>query len=180
MTKPTFDSSVTAHFSDALAPYLGALMAKARARKIAEVPVVGVIRLVDRREPSAGEDKEPVAKFRMITAEIPDADQSETVREVERALFLARTATGTITEDGDIRLAKQTLQTAGGLVSHIAAARLRAGIDQWAKAARTATTSRLSADEMWREMERLADGLDTLLGRGPAGDDDEQLTLDDV
>lgn len=179
MTVAKIDTKPAAQVNEVLGAHINPLMSKARAGKADEIVFVGTLRPVERTEPTPGEDKEASLKLRINSAEIPSGDEAEVLREVQRALWLVRTATGTITEDGDIALAKQTLQTAGGVVSHLAAARLRAGLDQWAKAARTATTARLSADEMWREMERLADGLDTLLGRGPKSDDeDEQLALD--
>jgi hypothetical protein len=179
MTTAKIDTKTSTQVADVLDPHIDALMAHLRAGKVDTLHIVGTLVPSERTEPTPGAEKEASVKLRLVSAEIPDPDQVETVREVQRALWLVRTATGTITEDGDIRLAKQTLQHAGRDASHIAAARLRAGVDQWAKEARKATTSQLSASEMWIEMERLADGLDTLLGRGPSRDDAEQLALDD-
>ncbi|OLT27765.1 hypothetical protein BJF83_17430 [Nocardiopsis sp. CNR-923] len=177
MTTPKIDTKLTAQVGDVLDPHMDTLMAKARAGQTLEVPIVGTLRPVERVEPMAGEDKEASLKLRLSSAEIPTPDQAETIREVQRALWLTRTATGTLDEDGDIRLAKITLQHAGRDVASAAAARLRAGVEQWHKQARAATVNQLSASEMWNEMERIATGLATLLGH-PRDEDDEQLALD--
>lgn len=179
MTTAKIDTKTSAQVDDVLTPHIDGVMAHLRAGKVDTLHAVVTLVPVERTEPTPGADKEASVKLRLTSAEIPTGEQVETLREVQRALWVTRTASGTLTEEGDVRLAKQTLETAGSVLAYTEAARLRAGLDQWAKAARTATTARLSADEMWREMERIADGLDTLLGRGPKSDDeDEQLTLD--
>jgi hypothetical protein len=179
MTTAKLDSKFSTQVGDVLAPHVDPLMAKLRAGKVDTLHVIGTLVPSERTEPTPGEDKEASVKLRLVTAEIPSGDQSEVLREVQRALWLVRTATGTITEEGDIQVAKHTLQSAGGQVAYIAAARLRAGVDQWAKQARAATTARLSGQEMWHEMGRIADGLQALLsGADPDGDD--QLDLDDA
>lgn len=180
MTTAKLDGKFSTQVGDVLAPHVDPLMAKLRTGKIDQLLVVGTLAPVERIEPTPGEDKEPSLKLRLTSAEIPGADHTETLREVQRALWLTRTATGTLDEEGDIRLAKHTLKGAGGQVAYIAAARLRAGVDQWAKEARKATTSPLSASEMWHEMERIADGLQALLSEPDPDEDDEQLDLDDA
>lgn len=178
MTTAKIDTKISAQVGDVLDPHVDTLMAHLRAGRVDTLHIVGTLTPSERTEPTPGEDREATVKLKLTSAEIPHADQAEPLREVQRALWLVRTATGTITEDGDVRLAKHTLTAAGSHVAHLAAARLRAGVDQWAKQARAATTNRLSAAEMWHEMERLADGLQALLGQRPDTDDEEQLALD--
>ena len=178
MTTAKLDGKFSTQVGDVLAPHVDPLMAKLRTGKVDQLLVVGTLVPVERTEPTPGEDKEPSLKLRLTSAEIPGGDQVEPLREVQRALFLVRTATGTLDEEGQVQLAKHTLAGAGGQVAYLAAARLRAGVDQWAKQARAATTARLSGQEMWHEMERIADGLQALLGGLDPDDEDDQLDLD--
>lgn len=179
MTTAKIDSKFSTQVGEALALHIDSLMAKLRAGRVETLHIVGTLVPSERTEPTPGEDKEPSVKLRLVSLEIPDSEQAEAVREVQRALWLSRTATGTLDEEGEVQLAKHTLKDAGGDIAQITAARLRAGVDQWAKEASKATTSSLSASEMWHEMERLRDGLFALLG-AQTDEDDEQVTLDDL
>ncbi|MFY7069608.1 hypothetical protein ACOQFV_27435 [Nocardiopsis changdeensis] len=180
MTTPKIDAKITAQVGDVLDPHMDTLMAKARAGQADELLIVGTLRPVERIEPMAGEDKEASLKLRLSSVEIPDVDQAEAVREVQRALWVTRTATGTLDEEGEIRIAKHTLRHAGRDVASLAAARLRAGVEQWQHEAHKATVAHLSASEMWHEMERISTGLLVLLGQRPDADEDgEQLALDE-
>lgn len=168
MTKIKLDSAYPVTVGDALAPYTTALLDAARAGKDKRILIVGELAPVERTEPVATSDKEPVLKLGLSAAEIPHADQDEAVREVMRALYLQRTATGTLDEEGQVQLTKQAVRVAGGQVAQLAAARYRAALQQWAKQARAAVHANLSASEMWHEMERIAAGLAAAL------EDDEE------
>ena len=180
MTTAKIDSKFSTQVGDALAPHVDPLMNNLRAGKVETLHIVGTLVPSERTEPTPGEEKQPSVKLRLVSMEIPDRDQAETVREVQRALWLSRTATGTLNEEGEVQLAKHTLTDAGGDIAQITAAKLRAGVDQWAKEAHKAVTASLSASEMWHEMERIRTGLFVLLGDRPDEDDDDQVTLDNI
>lgn len=173
MTKIKLDSAYPVTVGDALAPYVTLLLDAARAGKDKRILLVGELAPVERTEPVATSDKEPVLKLGLSAAEIPHADQDEPVREVMRALYLQRTATGTLDEEGQIQLTKQALRVAGGQIAHLAAARYRAALQAWATQARAAVHAQLSASEMWHEMERIAEGLAAAL------DDDEEADINE-
>lgn len=170
MTKLKIASAYPVGVGDALAPYAQALMSAARAGKDRRIMLVGELAPAERTEPAVGQDKEPVLKLELASAEVPTPDQEPLMRDVQRALYLQRTAAGTLDEEGQVVLDKQTLDAAGGHVSHVAAARLRAGVDVWAKQARAAVHGNLSASEMWHEMERISEGLYALLEVAPEVD----------
>lgn len=174
MTKIKLDSAYPVTVGDALAPYVTHLLDAARAGKDKRVLVVGEVAPVERTEPVATSDKEPVLKLGLSAAEIPHRDQEELVREVMRALYLQRTASGTLDEEGQVQLTRQAVRVAGGQIAHLAAARYRAALEAWAVQARTAVHSNLSASEMWHEMERLAHGLAAALADDQDGEEGER------
>ncbi|MBB4935677.1 hypothetical protein F4561_006586 [Lipingzhangella halophila] len=172
MTTAKIDSKTTTQVAEVVDPYLDTIAAKLRSGTVQRLPVVGELVPTELTEPAPGEEKAPSVKLRLATAEIPDGDeQTEQVREVQRAFWLLRTSAGTLTPEGDIELAKHTANVAGDRVAMIGAARYRAALGHWATVARTATTANLSASEMWIEMERLADGLAAALGHDQDDED---------
>lgn len=95
--------------------------------------VMGVVELrhVDRVEPAEGvSEKDPRVNLRIEALEVaPSGGAEDTLREVARALYVTRTAAGTLGSDDEIQLAAQTLELAGGLVAEHEAARLRVVLD---------------------------------------------------
>ncbi|QBI56866.1 hypothetical protein [Streptomonospora litoralis] len=169
--KLKFDPNYSVSVGDALAPYAQPLMAAARTGKRMRLMIVGELAPGERTEPAPGQDKEPALKLVLVSGEVAAPDQEDTVRQVQRALYLERTAQGTLDEEGQVVLPKQVLDAAGDHVALVALAKLRAGVDVWAKEARKAVHNQLSAQEMWLEMQRQADGLSKLLDEDPETDD---------
>lgn len=96
-------------------------------------PVMAVVELtpVDRVVPVDGaSEKDPVVRLRIESLEVaPSGSQDEVLRNVARALYVSRTANGTLTGDDEIALAEQTLTHAAGLVGGHETARLRVVLD---------------------------------------------------
>lgn len=95
-------------------------------------PIMAVVELVpvDRVMPvDEGSKKDPLIRLRIETLEVATGDADNVLREVARALWLSRTATGTLDGDGDLKLSAQTLETAGSLLAGHELARAAALID---------------------------------------------------
>lgn len=96
-------------------------------------PVMAVVELtpVDRVVPvDGGSEKDPVIRLRIEALEVaPGGAPESTLRDVHRALYLTRTATGTLSGDDEVLLAEQTLTHAGAVLAEQEAARLRVVLD---------------------------------------------------
>jgi hypothetical protein len=119
------------------------------------------LRHVERVQVAPGGDKEPSVSVKMIGCEVPNPDQEGAIREAQRALFLQRTAKGTIDEDGLVTLDDETMRRTGGLLTAIEVARLRAGLAHWTAYANqvTAKSHQFSTSEMAHEVDTIAAGL---------------------
>lgn len=95
------------------------------------VMAVVELRHVDRVDPAEGvSTKDPRVNLRIEALEVAPAGSTEdTLRDVERALYLARTANGTLGSEDEIAFAEQTLEYAAGLVGGHETARLRVVLD---------------------------------------------------
>lgn len=96
-------------------------------------PVMAVVELapVDRIVPvSEDSKKDPVIRLRIETLEVAAAGgPEETLRELSRALWVARTADGTLNGEDEVALAEQTIEHAAGILSGHEVARLRVILD---------------------------------------------------
>jgi hypothetical protein len=118
----------------------------------------------ERNQPSADSESGTWVKAKITQIEVADHDQEGAVREALRALYLQRTARGTLTEDGQVELSEQTLDLTGGLLHAIETARLRAGLEHWAGYMRRLVKGGdLTITEMRHELDTVSDGLNTLL-----------------
>lgn len=127
---------------------------------------VGIVELrsSERVTPGPEEDKTPSVKLRIVGLEIAGPDQEGAVREAQRALHLQRTAMGTLNEDGQIDLTRETIRLTGGLLADLETARLRAALQHWATEARKVVHSRTLLDgEIRHELDRIAEGMDAAL-----------------
>lgn len=159
---------LTSAAADALEPYKRKLYADQGAR------IVGVIELAheERSEPAPDVDKEPCVTLRISHLEIANPEQENALREAQRVLFLHRTASGTLDEDGELRLSRGTLERTAGLLGSIEAARLRAGLAHWAGYARRVVSQQnLTQTEIRHELDSIADGLWATLRAAERGDD---------
>lgn len=115
----------------------------------------------ERIQPAPGSDRAPSVRMKIVGCEIPNAEQEGAIREAQRALFLARTARGTLDEDGLLTLDEDTIKLTGGMLLSIECARLRAGLAHWNTYARrvVGASNTLSLSEMAHELRAVADGL---------------------
>lgn len=170
MTQLKLDGKVGASAKEAIEPYVAKLYAKPGMR------LVGIIELahVERTQPAPDSDKDASVRVRITHLEIPSPEQEGLVREAQRALFLQRTAAGTLTDDGEIELSQQTLRLTAGELTYIELARLRAGLAHWADyARRVAHAENLTLTEIRHELDTVADGLRAVLARAKPEDEDD-------
>lgn len=139
--------------------------------------VVGIIEMRhdNRTQPAPGSDKEPSVQVKIIGCEVATAEQVGVLRQAQRALYLQRTARGTLDEDGELQLGEQTLKQTAGMLTLMETARLRAGLGIWEQYARrvVANLGKLTETEIAHEMKAVADGLGAILA---GADQSEQET----
>jgi hypothetical protein len=124
-----------------------------------------------------GSDKNRSVSVKIVGCEVASPEQEGALRETQRALYLLRTARGTIDEEtGGVQLAEETLRRTGGLITAIEAAKLRAGLAHWTAYARAAVDSspRLTVTEMAHELQAVADGLNSVLHTAADESDDDE------
>ncbi len=131
--------------------------------------LVGVVELrhVERTEPAPDEDKESSVKLRISALEIANPEQEDAVRQAMEALYLHRSAYGTLDEAGDVQLAERTLTLTGGLLHALEAARMRVAVRYWADQCRRAlAVDAITVTEMRHELDAVAAGLEQVLAGG--------------
>jgi hypothetical protein len=154
-------SKVGAAAEAALEPHIPRLYATEGLRMVAIVE----LKQDDKNSPSADSDTARWVKAKITHLEVPGEEQEGIIREAMRALYLQRTARGTLTEDGHIELSEETLRLTAGMLHAVETARLRAGLDHWAGYMRRLMRSGdLTLTEMRHELDTVADGLTTLQG----------------
>lgn len=90
----------------------------------------------------ADEDAEPSVKCRVASMEVASSgEQEDQVRALLRALFLRRTAQGTLDDAGEVKLSKQTITSAAGVVGGAEIARLRGALGWVAATLHEATSN---------------------------------------
>jgi len=151
----------------ALEPHIARLYARSGVRVMAVVELAHV----ERTEPAADADKDASVTMRIAHLELPNTDQEGAVRELQRALYLQRTATGKLTEDGDVELSESTIKRTGGLVQAIEVARLVAGARHWSDyIRRVVSLDKATPTELRHELDTIADGLAALVSGQRDGD----------
>jgi hypothetical protein len=136
--------------------------------------VVGVVELrhVERTQPAPDEDKEPSVKLRVTHLELAAPEQEDAIRQAMEALYLHRSAQGTIDEAGDINLSERTIKHTGGLLHALEAARMRVAVRHWADQARRALgVQSITVTEMRHELDAIAAGLEAALSATEGGPD---------
>lgn len=154
----------------ALEPHIGRIYSKPGVR------VMGVVELrhYERTQPAPGSEKEASVSMRVTHLEVPTTEQEDIIREVQRTLYLQRTARGTLDEDGQITLDEHSMRLAAGQLHAVDAATLRAAIQHWAEyGRRVLATTTLTETELRHELDNVLTGLTvTLNGTRPEGDHD--------
>lgn len=135
MTKMKLDYRLQGQASEALAAHVDRIYRDPGATFLAVVE----FRHSERVE-YADEDAEPSVKCRVASMEVANTgEQEQHVRSLLRALYLQRTAQGTLDDAGEVKLSKQTIEQAAGLAMGEEVARLRAALGWVAEALTIAT-----------------------------------------
>lgn len=132
MTEMKLDYRLNGAAADALAPHID---------RIFETPGASFMAVVEFKrkkiEVEDDEERDSVVRCRAVTIEVGRGEQEHVLRAVQRALYLQRTADGTLdeAESGELEVADKTIQDAQGLISGHEVARLKAGLDAFIEAA---------------------------------------------
>lgn len=129
--------------------------------------IVGIVELahIDRTQPTAEAAKDPIVVCRITALEIANPDQEESLRDAQRALYLQRTARGTLDEDNEIQLPDSIVEDCAGLLGAIENARLRAGLVHLLNTLSTLQTapSKTTSAEFRSHIDKTTKGLQALL-----------------
>ena len=166
MTKVTIQPGMSAAAGQSIAEHARALYDRPGCRVMAVVELEHEVRT----EPGPHSDKTPSVTLKVTHLEIPHAEQEALIRDVQRSLFLQRTARWTFDDDGTLTLSDQTLKTAGGQLLAIDSAFLRASIRHWVTYGRRVLGTKLTLTDALNELETLVNGLDVAVHAAPAED----------
>ncbi|MGI5418678.1 hypothetical protein [Actinomadura luteofluorescens] len=141
------------------------------AKALYDKPGVTVLAVVElehtlRTQPAPHSEKNASVSLRISGIELPTKEQAETLREIQQALYLQRTAAGTLDEQGDVQLSDHTLELASRVLSDQELSRLRVGMSQWERhASQAARDSDLTIHGARAELRKIANGLSHILAR---------------
>lgn len=169
MTALKFTGKPTAAAMQALEPHITRLYNAPGARVMAVIEMAHVERL----QPAPGSDKDASVGMKITACEIPTREQEGAIREAQRALYLQRTARGTLDEDGQMTLDDDTLKMTAGLLMSIECARLRAGLQHWTDYARrvVGASGKLAGSEIAHELQTVVDGMAAVLATAKPEED---------
>lgn len=169
MTDIKIDGKLTTGAGEAIGEHARALYDRLGSTRVGIVE----LRSAHRLTPGPGEDKKPVVGLRIAALEIATKDQEDDVRRAQRALYLQRTARGTLNEDGQLELSQGTVQLLGESLTYTEAARLRAGLEHWTgEMTRVVNSSILTDGEIRHEVDRIQQGLMAVLHPARVTDDE--------
>lgn len=169
MTQLKFESKPAAAAAEAIEAWVRPLYDHPGKRLVAVMELA----TTERTEPAPGSEKVPVVKVRITQLEIPSDDQAGHIREAMRALYLQRTARGTIDEDGQLEIAPDTLRLAAGQMYAVGFARIKSHLQHWRTYVNRLTYGPdLTASEWKHELDIVRQGLDAALS--PVGDDTDR------
>jgi hypothetical protein len=169
VTTAKIESKLSAAAASGLEPWVQLLYAVPGKR------VIGVVELrhVERTQVAPEADADPSVKLRVTHLEIARDEQEETLRQALQALFLHRTAHGTLDEDGELKLTDQALRLVAGQLHALEAARLRAAVIHWHQQCRRVLgVSEITVAEVRHELDMIADGLQAVLKATEEGQED--------
>lgn len=165
MTTVKIDPKPAANATFALEPLTSRLYANPGMRIVAVVELAHV----ERTQPAPDEDKEASVKLAIKHLEVARDEQEDHLRKVLRALYLHRTAQGTLDDAGEVELSQRTLELAGGMMDAIEAARLRVAVLAWRDYARQSLQGKLSNTQLRDELQTIGDGLAAVVNAGAEG-----------
>jgi hypothetical protein len=158
MTNLKLDSKMNAAAAAAIEPHIDSCYARPGARLMAIIELTKQQRLV----PEADSDKKASVTMRITHMEIPKpgTEAEHAVRQAQQALYVQRTAQGTLDEEENLVLSKDTLEHCAGLLGAIETARLRVCLSHWARyAARIVSLENITISEIRHELDTIAAGL---------------------
>lgn len=132
--------------------------------------VMGIVELksAKRLEVAPDEAESPVVHTRVLGLEIANEDQEDDLRRAQRALYRQRTARGTLDESDQLEIVSDTgLGLLAEMLHEREAVRMRAGLGRWLpELHRVMESPTLTPAEKLHEVDRIRDGLETLLHPG--------------
>lgn len=156
--KVKITGTLPATASESLSLHAPTMYAALGTRRIAIVEIAGV----ERTEIADDEDKAPVLTLQIKAMEVAEqGDTEDAVRRAMDALYTLRTATGTLTEDGDLEMTQSTIDGVAGNVAMLEAARLHAAVGKWADYIRDLRWKSMTHEQTRDELRKIADGLTT-------------------
>lgn len=127
------------------------------------VIIIAELASTERTQIAPDEEKDVSVTLQIKQLEVAHADLETPARDAMQALYLTRTATGTLDEDDQVKLAADTVAELGRSLAMTEAARLHAGISHWLDYVRRSRSSNLSAEAFRKELATIADGLNRVL-----------------
>lgn len=169
MTKIKLDSKMGGPAAAAVEPLAQTIYAKPGVR------IVGIVELAhtSRTEPAPDEDAEPEVKLAIKHLELARGGQhDEWVRKAMRALYLQRTAQGTLGDEYEVELSERTLAQTADLLQGVEVARLRTVVSSWGTyAERAARGQTLTVSQYQEELAIIGKALQGALRWASDGDD---------
>jgi hypothetical protein len=104
---------------DVLGPHVKGIYDRPGCRTVAIVE----LQHTERTQPAPDEEKDAVVKCRISAVEVPTGEQVDALREAMNALYVLRTAQGTLTEEQDYTASEGTMRRLGENLAYEEAAR---------------------------------------------------------
>jgi hypothetical protein len=156
MTTPKLQPKLGANAEAGLEPFVPGIYARPGVR----VLVIGELRHIERTEIAPDSEGTASVKLAFSHLEVANEAQEPHVRNALHALYMQRTAVGTLDEHGELELSERTLALTGGELNAVEASRLRITVRQWAAyAQRVLSDPSLTQTELRHELKAIADGL---------------------
>lgn len=163
MTTVKIEGKPAATAAAALERYADQLYTNNTARLV----IIAELKHAKQVTPAPDEDKDREVGVKITALEVASPEQDEALRKAMRALYVSRTAQGTLDEDMDIELSKTTLEQCGGRLLDLDVARMRVGLRHWTDYTRRVfKTDNLTVMEARHELEAILHGLEALLNPG--------------
>jgi hypothetical protein len=125
-------------------------------------------------EPAPDEGKDRSVEIRISGLEVASPAQEDDLRKAMRALYLARTAEGTLDPDGEYEASKGVMSLIGERLADAEMVRLMVGVRHWAEeTSKVFRTQEATVSELRHELQRITDGLRALAWPGLEDEDKE-------
>jgi hypothetical protein len=155
MTTARLDSRLAEPAVAGLEPHVPDLYRSPGIRRLAVVE----LRHVERTQPAPDSDKTASVKLQVTHLELANEHQEPALRDALSALYMLRTAEGTLDQDGQLMLSERTLERTAGEVNAVEAARLHMTVSHWASYTDRVLGAALSPAQLREELKTIRDGL---------------------